>query len=129
MPNWWHDATTWEGRSRIANYRRPGVAMLPTAGDIRWHPGCIRRQVTEATMRRLRLDKRMNRTGPVELVPVGLLPAQFIELRHRRSNWTPELRLMVAVLDDAIRTYRRCASSRIRGAPGIFDDTVEWFAS
>jgi len=78
---------------------------------------------------RSRLDERNDLSGPADLVPVGLLPAQFVELQHRRLNWTPELRLMVAVLDDAIRTYRQCASSSSPGTRRLFCDTVEWFES
>jgi hypothetical protein len=130
-----HNAELMARRTDVEGPLSDRKPPTPRCGDdadrrhIRWHTRCNRRQVTKVTMRRSRLDDRTNRTGPVELVPIGILPAQLIELRHRRSKWTPELRLMVAVLDDAIRTYRRCASSRMRGAPGIFDDTVEWFAS
>src|SRR5437867_1710065 len=50
--------------------------------------------------------------GPSELVPDQILPVQFAELLQRSAERTPELRLMAAVLEDAIRTFCRCSGSR-----------------
>jgi hypothetical protein len=50
--------------------------------------------------------------GPSELVPEQILPVQFAELLQRSAERTPELRLMAAVLEDAIRTLCRCTGSR-----------------
>src|SRR5438093_3717203 len=49
---------------------------------------------------------------PSELVPEQILPVQFAELLQRSAERTPELRLMAAVLEDAIRTFCRCSGSR-----------------
>ena len=67
--------------------------------------------------------------GPSELVPEQILPVQFAELLQRSAERTPELRLMAAVLEDAIRTLCRCT-----GSPGVrrqrlFSETADWFES
>jgi len=64
---------------------------------------------------------------PGELVPEQILPVQFAELLQRSAERTPELRLMAAVLEDAIRTFCRCS-----GSPGVrrqrlFRGTADWF--
>ena len=46
---------------------------------------------------------------PSELVPDHLLPVQFAELLQRPTERTPEHKLMAAVLEEAIRTFCRCA--------------------
>lgn len=65
--------------------------------------------------------------GPGELVPDLMLPVQFIELLQRPSERTPELRLMAAVLEDAIRTFCRCAASQTARSRRLFEETAEWF--
>src|SRR5438552_18352925 len=67
--------------------------------------------------------------GPSELVPDQMLPVQFAELLQRASERTPELRLMAAVLEDAIRTFCRCAGSRGVRSQRLFRETAEWFDS
>ena len=67
--------------------------------------------------------------GPSELVPEQILPVQFAELVQRSAERTPELRLMAAVLEDAIRTFCGCS-----GSPGVrrqrlFRETADWFES
>src|SRR5438445_2311154 len=59
------------------------------------------------------LSWRIEASGdPSELASEHLLPVQFTELLQRPSGRTPELRLMAAVLEDAIRSFCRCAGSR-----------------
>ena len=65
--------------------------------------------------------------GPSELVPDQMLPVQFVELLQRPSEQTPELRLMAAVLEDAIRTFCRFAGSQALGSRRLFKETAEWF--
>ena len=67
--------------------------------------------------------------GPSELVPDQLLPVQFADLLHGPPARTPELRLMAAVLEDAMRTFCRCAASRGRRSQRLFRETAEWFES
>ncbi len=67
--------------------------------------------------------------GPSELAPDQMLPVQFAELLQRASERTPELRLMAAVLEDAIRTFCRCAGSRGVRNQRLFRETAEWFDS
>src|SRR5438477_9231704 len=63
-------------------------------------------------MRRSNLGVRIEEPdGPRELVPDGLLPNQFVELLQGPAERSPELRLMVEVLDDALRTFCGCAGS------------------
>ena len=67
--------------------------------------------------------------GPSELVPDQILPVQFADLLQRPSERTPELRLMTAVLEDAIQTFCRCVASRGRRSQRLFRETAEWFES
>jgi hypothetical protein len=67
--------------------------------------------------------------GPSELVPEQILPVQFAELLQRSAERTPELRLMAAVLEDAIRTFCRCSGSRGVRRQRLFRETADWFES
>jgi len=67
--------------------------------------------------------------GPSELVPEQILPVQFAELVQRSAERTPELRLMSAVLEDAIRTFCRCFGSRGVRHQRLFRETASWFES
>ena len=67
--------------------------------------------------------------GPSELVPDGLLPVQFVELLQRPTERKPELRLMVAVLEEALRTFCRYAGSSGRRNQRLFREAAEWFDS
>ena len=67
--------------------------------------------------------------GPSELVPDQILPVQFADLLQGTSERTPELRLMAAVLEDAIRTFCRYPGSRRRRGRRLFQETAEWFDS
>ena len=67
--------------------------------------------------------------GPGELVPDHMLPVQFADLVQRPSDRSPELRLMAAVLEDAVRTFCRCAGVRGVRNGRLFRETAEWFES
>jgi len=67
--------------------------------------------------------------GPSELVPDRLLPVQFVELLQRPTERTPELRLMAAVLEDALRTFCGCAGASGRRNQRLFQEAADWFAS
>jgi len=70
-------------------------------------------------MRTSNLGWRIEESGdPRELASEHLLPVQFTELLQRPSGRTPELRLMAAVLEDAIRSFCQCAGSRGCAASG-----------
>jgi len=62
-----------------------------------------------------------------ELVPEQILPVQFDELVLRSSDRLPELKLMAAVLDDAIRSFCRCTGARKPADRRLFRETSEWF--
>src|SRR2546426_3438160 len=81
-------------------------------------------------MRTSNLGWRIEESGdPRELASEHLLPVQFTELLQRPSGRTPELRLMAAVLEDAIRSFCRCAGSRGVRSQRLFRETAEWFES
>src|SRR5579862_2723909 len=67
--------------------------------------------------------------GPGELLPETLLPVQFVELLQRPVERKPELRLMVAVLEEALRTFCGCAGSPGRRNQRLFREAADWFAA
>jgi hypothetical protein len=76
------------------------------------------------------LSWRIEESGdPRELASEHLLPVQFTELLQRPFGRTPELRLMAAVLEDAIRSFWQCAGSRGVRSQRLFRETAEWFES
>ena len=81
-------------------------------------------------MRSAALGVRIEESNdPSELVPDHLLPVQFTELLQRPSERTPEHKLMAAVLEEAIRTFCRCAGARGARCRRLFREAAEWFAS
>lgn len=62
--------------------------------------------------------------------PDVVLPVQFNDLIRRRRHCDGETRLALAVLEDAIRIYIKCGSSR-RGRSGkkLFLEVSDWFQS
>lgn len=56
-----------------------------------------------------------------------ILPAQWVAM-HEPEQWTPERRLMLAVLMDAVRCYRQTAYSRQREL-NLSNETADWFTS
>jgi hypothetical protein len=67
--------------------------------------------------------------GSSELVPEALLPVQFVDLLQRPTDRKPEIKLMVAVFEDALRTFCECAGSPRRRNQRMFRDAAEWFDS
>lgn len=66
---------------------------------------------------------------PADLVPEIMLPSQFDDLRRRVPAPTPEHRLMLAVLEDAVHTYQvGCDAQGVRGRT-LFLETEAWFVS
>ncbi len=57
---------------------------------------------------------------------LGILPAQFFHLAPALS---PEHRLMIAVLEDAVLEFRRYAGEPGVRARRLFGETAAWFAS
>lgn len=58
-----------------------------------------------------------------------IVPSQFADLLRNHQARPPEHRLMLAVLEDAIRSYQRYASSSRRHSRRLFREAEEWFAS
>jgi hypothetical protein len=79
-----------------------------------------------ATALKQRIEESGDRT---ELAPDHMLPVQFTELLLRPAVQRPELRLMAAVLEDAIRSFCRNAGSRGLRGQRLFRETAAWFAS
>jgi len=69
----------------------------------------------------------LERGEPVELAPETLLPSQLDRLPKRGT--APEHRLMLAVLEDAVRVYQVGCLSSHTGGRLQFRETAEWFAS
>ena len=62
---------------------------------------------------------------------LGLDPALILSAQEggRIDAATPERRLMLAVLADAIYTYRRAAGATDASGRRLFAETADWFAS
>ena len=58
--------------------------------------------------------------------PDTLLSDQYFENLRRKTFFEPEKRLMLAVLEDAIRYYQDNLFSRNSKRKRIFDETEEW---
>ena len=75
-------------------------------------------------------DFRFDNWREARSEPDVVLPAQFNDLIRRRHNADGEVRLALAVLEDAIRTYIKCAPPRrSRAGKKMFEEVAEWFRS
>jgi hypothetical protein len=63
------------------------------------------------------------------VLPDLMLPTQFEDARRNSHARPPEVRLIVAVLEDAVRCYRRYLNGTRPRARCIFRETDEWFAA
>ena len=61
--------------------------------------------------------------------PEILLPEQYNELRRRRDELQGELKLMFAVLEDAIHCYLHHMSAKTRQRKILFYEVREWMNS
>ena len=61
--------------------------------------------------------------------PDTLLSDQYFENLRRKTFFEPEKRLMLAVLEDAIRYYQDNLFSRNGKRKRIFDETEEWIVT
>src|SRR5262245_13467630 len=90
----------------------PSLAFALLSDDAmdqrRQEPGVLDTRRSNHMGRSTRSDRLEEPDGARELVPDQMLPVQFVELLQRPAERTPELRLMAAVLEDAIRTFCRC---------------------
>ena len=66
--------------------------------------------------------------SPLRLEPAAVLPAQF-QGRAGALEQQPERRLMIAVLEDAVRIYQRHAVARDKMGQRLFREAAHWFAS
>ena len=89
------------------------------------HPKPIFERLTRAND-----DLRLENWRETRCEPDLVLPIQFNDLIRRRAGIDGEVRLALAVLEDAIRTYVKCASPRPRrGAKKLLQEVSDWFAS
>ncbi len=58
-----------------------------------------------------------------------ILPCQFSEQMGSESSEQPEKRLMLAVLEDAIATFKRCSLADTRRKRRLLSEIEEWFSS
>ena len=70
---------------------------------------------------------RAERDGP--LVPEIVRPSQFADLLRNETSRPPEHRLMLAILEDALRCYQRELNSPGRRSQDLFREAEDWFAS
>ena len=67
----------------------------------------------------------MEEMGSGHLQPDIILPSQFLP----RTIATPEKRLLLAVLEEAVRTFQRYVLATGRRSRAMFADVEAWFAS
>jgi len=60
--------------------------------------------------------------------PDTLMSAQYFENLRRRIVLEPEKSLMLAILEDAVRSYQENLLSRQKRAKKLFEDAAEWIA-
>jgi hypothetical protein len=58
----------------------------------------------------------------------ALLPTQYADMRRNPEAQGPELRLRLAILEDAVRCHRRYRRATRPRARRIFGETDRWFA-
>jgi len=56
------------------------------------------------------------------------MSAQYFENLRRRTVLEPEKSLMLAILEDAVRSYQENLLSRQKRAKKLFEDAAEWIA-
>jgi hypothetical protein len=71
----------------------------------------------------------MQSTALIALEPDPVLPAQLIGSYRLDASAMPEKRLLLAVLEDAVITFRRYATSTQRRGQRLFKEAEEWIVS
>ena len=64
-----------------------------------------------------------------ELTPDTILPVQLCDAALGGARVQPEKRLQIAVLSDAIMTFRKCAGVERTRPRRLFAEVAAWFAS
>lgn len=62
-------------------------------------------------------------------VPDTMLPSQYFDRLHRRSERTGEHRLMLAILEDAVDVYRKQAAAQDAHRRSLFTEAESWIES
>lgn len=74
-------------------------------------------------------DQEIHERGPGIFVPDTLLPTQYFDRVRRRKDMTGEQRLICAIIEDAIDTYRKHAAAKARHHQQLFDEAERWIES
>ena len=67
--------------------------------------------------------------GGVDLEPEAVLPTQFFPRIQIDASLQPEKRLMLAVLEDAVRVWRKVGNSTSKRGHRVRTELREWFSS
>ena len=59
--------------------------------------------------------------------PDTLLTEQYLETHRRKTHLEPEIRLMLAVLEDAVSCFQKYVTAQRPKEKGLFRDAEEWF--
>jgi hypothetical protein len=71
----------------------------------------------------------MQSSALVPFEPETVLPSQLIDGGRFTASGMPEKRLLLAVLEDAVITFQRYATSTKRRGQRLFRETEEWIVS
>ena len=66
---------------------------------------------------------------PEEIPPDSVLPCQFDDRLFGATRLQPEKRLQLAVLEEAVLTFRRCAAARTTRARNLLNEVRAWVSS
>lgn len=75
------------------------------------------------------LSRKSDKTTWVELSPAAVLPAQVTPAFPFDANLQPEKRLMLAVLEDAVGIYQKCAVAAATAGRRDFLEAQSWIES
>ncbi|GIW42278.1 MAG: hypothetical protein KatS3mg076_2855 [Candidatus Binatia bacterium] len=74
-------------------------------------------------------DHSVGEAYPQLFQPDTILPSQFFAALGRRGRHEPELRLVIAILQDAIECYQKHLFARDQKSRQLFRDAEEWIFS
>lgn len=68
-----------------------------------------------------------NFSGPSPLFqPDALIPTQYLETFKRKTHLEGERKLMLAILEDALRCFQKCHFARDKKGKTLFREVEEW---
>jgi hypothetical protein len=66
---------------------------------------------------------------PAEIAPDSVLPCQLGDRLFGATRLQPEKRLQLAVLEDAVLTFHRCAGGETTRARNLLNEVTAWVSS